>query len=182
MKKRTLLTNIFIIVLMISIVFVLLAFFEIFGDGNSYLQHVVLTVSMAMALVSVLLVDIVFPLIDNISRFKKETSYKVKTIVKVVLFIVAVVFLLLTVKSIGIFKTQFLGIALFCVAYLAQFFIDLDRGKKAQIAANESDDEEDDDEDDNKDDEEDENENDDMTSFDDEDEFDNSYDNEDDIK
>ena len=166
---------------MISIVFVLLAFFEIFPAN---IQQPVLLISMSFALVSVLLVDIVFPLIDNIGRFKKETSYKIKTIVKVVLFIVAVVFLLLTVKSIGIFKTQFLGIALFCVAYLAQFFIDLDRGKKAQIAANESDDEEDDDEDDNKDDEEDdeEDENDDMTSFDDEDEFDNSYDNEDDIK
>lgn len=177
MKKRTLLTNVFIIVLMISIVFVLLAFFEIFPAN---VQQPVLMISMSLALVSVLLVDIVFPLIDNIGRFKKETSYKVKTIVKVVLFIVAVVFLLLTVKSIGIFKTQFLGIALFCVAYLAQFFIDLDKGKKAKIEAEEgNEDEENDDEDDAEDEDE---EDDDMTSFDDEDEFDNSYDNEDDIK
>ena len=177
MKKRTLLTNVFIIVLMISIVFVLLAFFEIFPAN---VQQPVLMISMSLALVSVLLVDIVFPLIDNIGRFKKETSYKVKTIVKVVLFIVAVVFLLLTVKSIGIFKTQFLGIALFCVAYLAQFFIDLDKGKKAKIEAEEgNENEENDDEDDAEDEDE---EDDDMTSFDDEDEFDNSYDNEDDIK
>ena len=180
MKKRTLLTNVFIIVLMISIVFVLLAFFEIFPAN---VQQPVLMISMSLALVSVLLVDIVFPLIDNIGRFKKETSYKVKTIVKVVLFIVAVVFLLLTVKSIGIFKTQFLGIALFCVAYLAQFFIDLDKGKKAKIEAEEgNEDEENDDEDDEDDAEDEDEEDDDMTSFDDEDEFDNSYDNEDDIK
>ena len=180
MKKRTLLTNVFIIVLMISIVFVLLAFFEIFPAN---VQQPVLMISMSLALVSVLLVDIVFPLIDNIGRVKKETSYKVKTIVKVVLFIVAVVFLLLTVKSIGIFKTQFLGIALFCVAYLAQFFIDLDKGKKAKIEAEEgNEDEENDDEDDEDDAEDEDEEDDDMTSFDDEDEFDNSYDNEDDIK
>lgn len=178
MKKRTLLTNVFIIVLMISIVFVLLAFFEIFPAN---IQQPVLLISMSFALVSVLLVDIVFPLIDNIGRFKKETSYKIKTIVKVVLFIVAVVFLLLTVKSIGIFKTQFLGIALFCVAYLAQFFIDLDKGRKAQIEAEEGDDDEDEDADAEEDNDEDEDE-DETTSFDDEDEFDNSYDNEDDIK
>ena len=130
MKKRTLLTNIFIVILMISIVFVLLAFFEVFPEKA---QPAILFTSMSLALVSVARVDIVFPLIDNAARFKEENSYKVKTIIKIVLFLVAVVFLLLTVKNIGFFKTQFVGIALFCVAYLAQFFIDLDKNKKNQI-------------------------------------------------
>ena len=129
MKKRTLLTNIFIVVLMISIVFVLLAFFEVFPESA---QSAILFTSMSLALISVALVDIVFPLIDNSSRFKNENSYKVKTVIKIVLFLVAVAFLLFTVKGIGFFKTQFLGIALFCVAYLAQFFIDLDKNKKGQ--------------------------------------------------
>ena len=129
MKKRTLLTNIFIVVLMISIVFVLLAFFEVFPE---IAQSAILFASMSLALISVALVDIVFPLIDNASRFKNENSYKVKTVIKIVLFLVAVAFLLFTVKGIGFFKTQFLGIALFCVAYLAQFFIDLDKNKKGQ--------------------------------------------------
>ena len=169
MKKRTLLTNIFVITLMISIVFVLLAFFEIFPAN---IQQPVLLVSMTLALVSVLLVDVVFPLLDNMERFKNETSYKVKAAVKVVLFIVAVVFLILTVKSLGIFGKQFVGIALFCVSYLAQFFIDLDKNKNAQY------DEEDDDDDEDED-----NKNTNVLAFDDEDEFDNSYDNEDeDIK
>ena len=175
MKKRTLLTNIFIIVLMISIVFVLLAFFEIFPAD---VQQPVLIASMSLALISVLLVDIVFPLVDNIGRFKAETSYKVKTIIKVVLFVVSVVFLLLTVKNVGIFKTQFLGIALFCVAYLAQFFVDLDKNKNAVIE--ESDDEDEDEESDE--DSADEDEDSEVSEFDDEDEFDNSYDNEDDVK
>ena len=42
-------------------------------------------------------------------------------------------FLVLTVKGVGFFKEQFLGIALFCIAYLAQFFVDLDKEKKANI-------------------------------------------------
>lgn len=175
MKKRTLLTNIFIIVLMISIVFVLLAFFEIFPAD---VQQPVLIASMSLALISVLLVDIVFPLVDNIGRFKAETSYKVKTIIKVVLFVVSVVFLLLTVKNVGIFKTQFLGIALFCVAYLAQFFVDLDKNKNAVVE--EADDEDEDEESDEDSDDEDEDSE--VSEFDDEDEFDNSYDNEDDVK
>ena len=175
MKKRTLLTNIFIIVLMISIVFVLLAFFEIVPAD---VQQPVLIASMSLALISVLLVDIVFPLVDNIGRFKAETSYKVKSIIKVVLFVVSVVFLLLTVKNVGIFKTQFLGIALFCVAYLAQFFVDLDKNKNAVIE--ESDDEDEYEESDE--DSDDEAEDSEVSEFDDEDEFDNSYDNEDDVK
>lgn len=177
MKKRTLLTNIFIIVLMISIVFVLLAFFEIFPAD---VQQPVLIASMSLALISVLLVDIVFPLVDNIGRFKAETSYKVKSIIKVVLFVVSVVFLLLTVKNVGIFKTQFLGIALFCVAYLAQFFVDLDKNKNAVIE--ESDDEDEYEETDEDSDDDDEAEDSEVSEFDDEDEFDNSYDNEDDVK
>lgn len=167
MKKRSLLTNIFVITLMVSIVFVLLAFFEIFPAN---IQQPVLLISMTLALLSVLLVDIVFPLLDNMDRFKSETTYKVKTVVKVVLFIVAVVFLVLTVKSVGIFGKQFVGIALFCVAYLAQFFIDLDKNKNAQIEEDDEDEDEDE-------------ENSNVIAFDDEDEFDNSYDNEDeDIK
>lgn len=138
MKKRTLLTNIFIVVLMVSIVFVLLAFFEVFPEKA---QAPILFASMSLALVSVALVDIVFPLVDNAARFKAENSYKVKTIVKILLFLVAVAFLLLTVKSIGFFSTQFVGIALFCVAYLAQFFIDLDKNKKNQIEDEEEDEE-----------------------------------------
>lgn len=170
MKKRSLLTNIFVITLMVSIVFVLLAFFEIFPAN---IQQPVLLISMTLALISVLLVDIVFPLLDNMERFKSETSYKVKTAVKVVLFIVAVVFLILTVKSVGVFGKQFVGIALFCIAYLAQFFIDLDKNKNAQI--------EEVDEDEDEESEKDESSN--VLAFDDEDEFDNSYDNEDeDIK
>lgn len=138
MKKRTLLTNIFIVILMVAIVFVLLAFFEVFP--NKY-QAKILFASMSVALVSVALVDIVFPLIDNIRRFIEETPYKIKTFVKILLFIVAIVFLLCTVRGVSFFADpQFVGIALFCVAYLAQFFIDLDKNKKAELEDDEDED------------------------------------------
>lgn len=140
MKKRTLLTNIFIVILMVSIVFVLLAFFDVFTSH----QQTVLYVSMSVALVSVALVDIVFPLIDNIRRFIEETPYKIKTFIKVLLFIVAIVFLLCTVRGVSFFSDpQFVGIALFCVAYLAQFFIDLDKNRKAELEDDEDEDYED---------------------------------------
>lgn len=131
MKKRTLLTNIFIVTLMISIVFVLLAFFDIFDEDK--LKQPILTASMIVALISVALIDIVFPVIDNFKRFIQETPYKIKAIVKLIVFAVSIVFLFLTVKGIGIFGKQFLGIALFCITYLVQFFIDLDKEKKVQI-------------------------------------------------
>lgn len=145
MKKRTLLTNIFIVILMISIVFVLLAFFDVFNKDT--LKNPVLTVSMIVALVSVSLIDIFFPIIDNFSRFKSETGYKVKSIVKFILFGLSVVFLVLTVKGTGFFAEEFLGIALFCIAYLAQFFIDLDKAKKENIEDYDSSKDESDDED-----------------------------------
>ena len=116
---------------MISIVFVLLAFFDVFNKDT--LKNPILTVSMIVALISVSLIDIFFPIIDNFSRFKKETGYKVKSIVKFVLFGLSVVFLVLTVKGVGIFAEEFLGIAFFCLTYLAQFFIDLDKQKKVNI-------------------------------------------------
>lgn len=116
---------------MISIVFVLLAFFDVFNKDT--LKNPILTVSMIVALISVALIDIVFPIIDNFNRFKKETGYKVKSIVKFVLFGISVVFLVLTVKGTGFFAEEFLGIALFCLTYLAQFFIDLDKAKKENI-------------------------------------------------
>lgn len=176
MKKRALLTNIFIIILMLSIVFVLLAFFEVFPAS---IRSTVLTASMTLALVSVALVDIIFPLIDNIGKFMQSNAYKVKTIVKIVFFIVAVVFLILTVKSVGVFKTQFLGIGLFCVAYLAQFFIDMDKKNKRQPIGDNNDGNDDDDDDDNNDcnPKEDQNEKYDENDFSDDDEFDNNYDN-----
>ncbi len=135
MRKRTLLTNIFIVILMVAIVFVLMAFFEVFPEAY---QTKILFVSMSVALVSVALVDIVFPLVDNIGRFRRETPYKVKTFVKIVLFIVAIIFLVCTVKGVSFFANpQFVGIALFCVAYLAQFFIDLDKNKNAEAEEDE---------------------------------------------
>ena len=70
-----------------------------------------------------------------------------------------------------LFSEAFVGIALFCVAYLVQFFIDLDKNKAALEEASEDDTE---DEENYTEDA--------IVNEDDEDEFDNSYDNEDDIK
>ena len=128
MKTRKLLTDIFIVILMISIVLVLLAYLGVF-PGESYevegsLARKIILVAVPLALVSVLLVDIVFPVIDNLSKLK-EKVFLVKVIVKGILFIAAVVVLVCHVK--GMFMNEFLGVGVFCGIYLIQFFIDLDK-------------------------------------------------------
>ena len=128
MKKRKLLTDIFIVILMISIVLVLLAYLGVF-PGESYevegsLSRKIIMIAVPLALFSVLLVDIVFPVIDNLSKLK-EKVFLVKVIVKGLLFIAAVVVLVCHVK--GMFMNEFLGVGVFCGIYLIQFFIDLDK-------------------------------------------------------
>ena len=81
-------------------------------------------IAVPLALFSVLLVDIVFPVIDNLSKLK-EKVFLVKVIVKGLLFIAAVVVLVCHVK--GMFMNEFLGVGVFCGIYLIQFFIDLDK-------------------------------------------------------
>lgn len=134
MKKRKLLTDIFIVVLMISIVLVLLSYLGVF-PGESYevedsLARKIILVAVPLALISVLLVDIVFPVLDNLGKFK-ETPFLIKVILKGVLFIAAVVVLICHVQ--GMFKNEFLGVGVFCGIYLVQFFIDLDKKPNKEL-------------------------------------------------
>lgn len=134
MKKRKLLTDIFIVVLMISIVLVLLSYLGVF-PGDSYevegsLARKIILVAVPLALVSVLLVDIVFPVLDNLNKFK-EKSFLIKVIIKGILFIAAVVVLVCHVQ--GMFKNEFLGVGIFCAIYLIQFFIDLDKKPNKEL-------------------------------------------------
>ncbi len=128
MKKRKLLTDIFTVVLMVAIVLVLLAFFGVFpGDVGTPgdVAYIMLSfVSVPLALISVALIDLVFPLIDN-KAMLKENSYKIKAIVKIVIFLAAVVFGVLFFTGV-VSLDQFVGVGIFVVLYIAQFCINLD--------------------------------------------------------
>lgn len=148
MKKRKLLTDIFIVVLMISIVLVLLSYLGVF-PGESYevegsLARKIILVAVPLALVSVLLVDIIFPVLDNLNKFK-EKPFLIKVVLKGILFIAAVVVLICHVQ--GMFKNEFLGVGIFCAIYLVQFFIDLDKKPNKELNKEYEDTFEDDDDD-----------------------------------
>lgn len=132
MKNRKLLTDIFTVILMVSIVLVLLAYLNVFPgtvQEEGSVSYIVLSyISVPLALVSVALIDLVFPLIDNRAMLK-EKAFVIKAGVKVVLFVAAVIFGLLFFMT-GVFATlitnDFIGVAIFVALYIAQFCINLD--------------------------------------------------------
>jgi hypothetical protein len=132
MKNRKLLTDIFTVILMVSIVLVLLAYLNVFPgtvQEEGSVSYIVLSyISVPLALISVALIDLVFPLIDNRAMLK-EKAFVIKAGVKVVLFVAAVIFGLLFFMT-GVFATlitnDFIGVAIFVALYIAQFCINLD--------------------------------------------------------
>ena len=132
MKNRKLLTDIFTVILMVSIVLVLLAYLNVFPgtvqeDGS--VSYIVLSyISVPLALISVALIELVLPVIDNRAMLK-EKAFVIKACVKVVLFVAAVIFGLLFFMT-GVFATlitnDFIGVAIFVALYIAQFCINLD--------------------------------------------------------
>ena len=83
-------------------------------------------VCMPLALLSVLLIDLVFPLIDNRGRLS-QPGYVIKVIIKALLFIAAVVAgILFFVVDMFPNMNDFLKVGIFCLIYFAQFLINLD--------------------------------------------------------
>lgn len=135
MKNRNLLTNIFSIVIIVSLIAFILATFGILpgtADEPGTLSYYVSKVCLPLALVAVACMDIVLPILDN-RRKLQEKSYLVKVIVKGVLFLAAVMVLLL--RTVLHIESQVLALVLFIVFYLAQFFINLDSKRLASAQA-----------------------------------------------
>ncbi len=140
MKKRKLLTDIFTVVLMLAIVLVVLAYLNVFPGKNvsekGSLNYVMVAyIGMPLALLSVLLIDLVFPLIDNRRRLS-EPVFIVKVVAKAIIFIAAVVVgVLFFLVNITPPKNEFVKVGIFCALYFVQFLINLDPPLKAKIAA-----------------------------------------------
>ncbi len=139
MKKRKLLTDIFTVVLMAAILVVVLAYLNVFPGGDvsekGTLSNVMLWyVGMPLALISVLLIDFIFPLIDNRGRLT-EPKFIVKVAAKAVLFIVAVIsgILFFMVDAFPNLN-DFVKVGIFCALYFAQFLINLDPPLKKKAA------------------------------------------------
>lgn len=137
MKQRNLLTNIFSVLLIISLVAFLLVTLKGMDDG---LGNTISYISLPLAIISVACIDIVFPILDNKQRLRQDKTLGILTIVKIVLFIASCVVIGLFVM--GVIQNELQAVIIFVILYFAQFFINIDP-KQEKIAEAEEDDDDD---------------------------------------
>lgn len=146
MKNRGLFNNIFTVIIMLSLVFFLLSYFSVFGNEN--LEGWIQKITLPLALISAICMEIVLPVLDNRTLFKTEKKMKIMLVVKIVLVVAAIVPLVLNVT--GALeqdnKAEFGVLAAFVILYMAQFFINLD--PKPELSDEEDDEEEEEDDED----------------------------------
>lgn len=147
MKYRRTLNNIFTALIMISLLGFLLAYFEIFN--NEIVEGIIQKITLPVALVSAVFMEVVLPAVDNKELFKTDKSFIVKFIVKCLLLAGAVVPLVLNL--LGEFTqdstSEFTVLAIFVVLYMAQFFINLDPKPETEEEDDDYEDEDDDEDD-----------------------------------
>lgn len=124
MKFRNLFTNILSILIILALAFFLTVQFDIIKGLTDSHRNMIGIASLAVAIVSVILIDIVFPVIDNRARLS-EKKYSILLIVKAVLFASAVTVLLMY-HPFALIKTSWIALGSFVLLYFAQFFINLD--------------------------------------------------------
>lgn len=122
MKKRNLLTNIFYVVILVALAGYLVAEFAL--NDNESLQKILAVLSLAVAIISVGLVDIVFPILDNKDMLKNK-KYVIITLVKTALFLAATIVLFLHTPF-KVIKSTAVALVTFVVLYFLQYFISLD--------------------------------------------------------
>jgi quinol-cytochrome oxidoreductase complex cytochrome b subunit len=144
MKNRNLFNNIFTVIIMLSLVFFLLAYFQVFG--NESVEGWIQKITLPLALASAICMEIVLPVLDNKEMFKREKKMRILLIVKIILVVAAIVPLVLNVTGALAqnTKAEFGVLAAFVILYMAQFFINLD--PKPEVSDEDEDDEDDEDE------------------------------------
>ena len=147
MKYRRTLNNIFTALIMVSLLGFLLAYFEIFN--NEIVEGIIQKITLPVALVSAVFMEVVLPAVDNKELFKTDKSFLVKFIVKCLLLAGAVVPLVLNL--LGEFTqdstSEFTVLAIFVVLYMPQFFINLDPKPETEEEDDDYEDEDDDEDD-----------------------------------
>lgn len=144
MKNRNLFNNIFTVIIMLSLVFFLLSYFQVFG--NESLEGWIQKITLPLALASAICMEIILPVLDNKELFKREKKMKIMLIVKILLVVAAIIPLVLNV--LGTLaqnqKAEFGVLAAFVILYMAQFFINLD--PKPELSDEDEEDDEEDEE------------------------------------
>lgn len=124
MKNRNLFTNILSVLIIVALAFFLLVQFNVFSNMGDSTKNLIGIVSLAIAIASVILIDIVFPVIENKVRLS-EKKYLILFIIKIILFTAAVAVLLLF-HPFAVIKNTTVALVSFIVLYFIQFFINLD--------------------------------------------------------
>lgn len=133
MKNRTVLTNIFsLIIVLMMVAFIVSIFMK---NSNESLSSILAYISLPIAILSIAVIDVILPVLDNWKRIMTDKKLKIMTIVKVVLFVLSVGILILHLLStratgtnaiLDLFENQFVALGIFVVLYFVQFFINLD--------------------------------------------------------
>ena len=123
MKNRKWLTNVFYVIILLSLLGFLLLEFNIFGL-EAGIQKWAASGLLALAIISVALVELVFPVASNRDMLKNQ-KYVVLVIVKSVLFIASAAVLFMY-EPFGVIKNMPVALVAFIVLYFIQFFITLD--------------------------------------------------------
>ncbi len=147
MKNRNLFNNIFTVLIMISLVLFLLSYFEVFN--NETVEGWIQKITLPLAMVSAICMEIVLPVLDNKEMFKTDKKMKIKFAIKVVLVLAAIVPLVMNIsgKLTQSTTSEFGVLAAFVILYMAQFFINLDPVSEEPEDEDDYDDEDYDDED-----------------------------------
>ncbi len=122
MKFRNVLTNIFYVIILLSLVAFLLIEFKVFNLGDG--KRAVSSLLLALAVVSVAVIEIILPVIANRDMLGNR-KYLIRTIIKSVLLVTSAVVLFLY-EPFGKIKDTTTALIIFCVTYFIQFFISLE--------------------------------------------------------
>ena len=126
MKNRKLWNNIFTVIILASLAFFLLAYFGVFR--NESLEGWISKITLPVAMLSALFMEIILPYIDNKELFRTDSKMRLKLIIKIILFVLALIPLGLNISGVleQSNQAEFGVLAAFVVLYMAQFFINLD--------------------------------------------------------
>ncbi len=123
MKKRNGLTNLFYVIILLSLVGFLAVEFGFF-NLEAQVQKIVATGLLALAIVMVACIEFVLPIASNKDMLKNK-KYAIMVAIKAVLFIAAATVLFLY-EPFGVIRNMTVALVLFVVFYFIQFFISLD--------------------------------------------------------
>ncbi|MBP5311966.1 MAG: hypothetical protein J6112_03935 [Clostridia bacterium] len=122
MKYRNLITNLLYVLILVSLVAFLLIEFDVLNFGE--FKKVGSTIFLAVAVLSVIVIEVVLPVIANRDMLKNK-KYLIRVIIKSLLLLTSAVVLFLY-EPFGVYNNMTVALVVFIATYFLQFFINLE--------------------------------------------------------